>query len=332
MPGRKEMRMMKNGRKIAALLACVLLLGVLLSACGGNKCSLCGKSIRGAGHSTSAGLLCDDCYNSFSGLGTTATRSTNTGVWIAITVMVFVAVFAATSGVVYLVLQKRLPPDTTAPRAARRRAPQEEEYDDVSRPALPVQRPGAHTQRPAAPNRPTASANRPAARRGYTGEWVCPRDRSRNSGPYCTLCGAPRPQAPRSASAVRPAANGSSTQRPARPAAQPPQPAPQPVQRQTYAESFQPAPKSAPATAWQEPDILDTYLREPDEYAPQTAAPAAEPTPAYSGKFARKPQNQDPPAPPQDDQQPEAPAAEPEYDAELLAAIFRQAEQGTDEN
>ena len=60
MPGRKEMRMMKNGRKIAALLACVLLLGVLLSACGGNKCSLCGKSIRGAGHSTSAGLLCDD--------------------------------------------------------------------------------------------------------------------------------------------------------------------------------------------------------------------------------------------------------------------------------
>ena len=30
--------------------------------------------------------------------------------------------------------------------------------------------------------------------------------------------------------------------------------------------------------------------------------------------------------------QPEAPAAEPEYDAELLAAIFRQAEQGTDEN
>ena len=101
---------------------------------------------------------------------------------------------------------------------------------------------------------------------------------------------------------------------------------------QTYAESFQPAPKSAPATAWQEPDILDTYLREPDEYAPQTAAPAAEPTPAYSGKFARKPQNQDPPAPPQDDQQPEAPAAEPEYDAELLAAIFRQAEQGTDEN
>ena len=322
---------MKNGRKIAALLACVLLLGVLLSACGGNKCSLCGKSIRGTGHSTSAGLLCDDCYNSFSGLGTTATRSTNTGVWIAITVMVFVAVFAATSGVVYLVLQKLLPQDTTAPRAARRRVPQEEEYDDVSRPALPVQRPAAHTQRPAAPNRPTASANRPAAQRGYTGEWVCPRDHSRNSGPYCALCGAPHPQAPRSASAVRPAANGSA-QRPARPAAQPPQPAPQPVPRQTYAESFQPAPKAEPTSAWQEPDILDAYLREPDEYAPQASTPAAEPTPTYSGKFARKPQNQDPPAPPQDDQQQETPATEPEYDAELLAAIFRQAEQGTDEN
>ena len=328
---------MKNGRKIAALLACVLLLGVLLSACGGNKCSLCGKSIRGAGHSTSAGLLCDDCYNSFSGLGTTAMRSTNTGVWIAITVMVFVAVFAATSGVVYLVLQKLLPPDTAAPSPSRRRVPQEEEYDDVLRPALPVQRPAAHTQRPTAssrptaPNRPTAPANRPAAQRGYTGEWVCPRDHSRNSGPYCTLCGAPRPQAPRPASAARPVTNDSA-QRPARPATQPPQPAPQPAPRQTYAESFQSAPKSAPAPDWQEPDILDAYLREPDDYAPQTAAPAAEPTPAYSGKFARKPQNQEPPAPPQDDQQQEAPAAEPEYDAELLAAIFRQAEQGTDEN
>ena len=329
---------MKNGRKIAALLACVLLLGVLLSACGGNKCSLCGKSIRGAGHSTSAGLLCDDCYNSFSGLGTTATRSTNTGVWIAITVMVFVAVFAATSGVVYLVLQKLLPPDAAPGRPARR-VPRKDDYDDIPvrrstpRPAAPAQRP-ASSNRAAAPNRPTAAASRPAAPRAYAGEWVCPRDRSRNSGPYCTLCGAPRPQAPRPA-APRPAANGGA-QRPAQPAAQPMQPAPQPVQRQPQAQSFQPAPKAAPAPAWQETDLLDAYLTEPTESAFTEAAPLAESAPAeavptYSGKFARKPQSAEQSPAPQDVRQ-EPELEEPEYDAELLAAIFRQAEQGTDEN
>lgn len=323
--------MMKNGRKIAALLACVLLLGVLLSACGGNKCSLCGKSIRGAGHSTSAGLLCDDCYNSFSGLGTTATRSTNTGVWIAITVMVFVAVFAATSGVVYLVLQKLLPPDAAPGRPARR-MPRKDDYDDIPvRRSAP--RPAAPAQRPASPNR-AAAANRPAAPRAYAGEWVCPRDRSRNSGPYCTLCGAPRPQAPRPA-APRPAANGGA-QRPAQPAAQPMQSAPQPVQRQPQAQSFQPAPKAAPAPAWQEMDLLDAYLTEPTEPAFTEAAPLAESAPAeaaptYSGKFARKPQNAEQPPAPQDVRQ-EPELEEPEYDAELLAAIFRQAEQGTDEN
>ena len=323
------MRMMKNGRKIAALLACVLLLGVLLSACGGNKCSLCGKSIRGAGHSTSAGLLCDDCYNSFSGLGTTATRSTNTGVWIAITVMVFVAVFAATSGVVYLVLQKLLPPDAAPGRPARR-MPRKDDYDDIPvrrsapRPAAPAQRP-ASPNRAAAPSRPAAAPSRQAAPRAYTGEWVCPRDRSRNSGPYCTLCGAPRPQAPRPA-APRPAANGGA-QHPAQSAARPVQPAPQPVQRQPQAQSFQPAPKAAPTPAWQEPDLLDAYLTEPTEPTFTEAAPLAEPAPAeaapaYSGKFARKPQNAEQPPAPQDVR----------YDAELLAAIFRQAEQGTDEN
>lgn len=330
--------MMKNGRKIAALLACVLLLGVLLSACGGNKCSLCGKSIRGAGHSTSAGLLCDDCYNSFSGLGTAATRSTNTGVWIAITVMVFVAVFAATSGVVYLVLQKLLPPDAAPGRPARR-MPRKDDYDDIPvrrsapRPAAPAQRP-ASPNRAAAPSRPAAAPNRPAAPRAYTGEWVCPRDRSRNSGPYCTLCGAPRPQAPRPA-APRPAANGGA-QRPAQPAARPVQPAPQPVQRQPQAQSFQPAPKAAPSPAWQETDLLDAYLTEPTEPTFTEAAPLAEPAPAeaapvYSGKFARKPQNAEQPPAPQDVRQ-EPELEEPEYDAELLAAIFRQAEQGTDEN
>ena len=100
---------MKKARKWIALLAVLMLLSMLLAACGSRKCSLCGKSFRGDGHNTSMGVLCDDCYNS-SALGTVSARS-NTGVWIAITVMVFVAVFAATSGVVYLVLQKLLPPE-----------------------------------------------------------------------------------------------------------------------------------------------------------------------------------------------------------------------------
>ena len=192
--------------------------------------------------------------------------------------MVFVAVFAATSGVVYLVLQKLLPPDAAPGRPARR-MPRKDDYDDIPvrrsapRPAAPAQRP-ASPNRAAAPSRPAAAPSRQAAPRAYTGEWVCPRDRSRNSGPYCTLCGAPRPQAPRPA-APRPAANGGA-QRPAQPAARPVQPAPQPVQRQPQAQSFQPAPKAAPTPAWQEPDLLDAYLTEPTEPTFTEAAPLAD--------------------------------------------------------
>lgn len=314
--GGKEMRQMKNRRKFAALLACVLLLGVLLSACAGTKCSSCGKTIRGTGHSTSMGILCDDCYNSSFGLGTT-TRRTSTGVWIAITVMVFVAVFAATSGVVYLVLQKLLPPEDSKPHTARRSMPREEVYDDISA-RRPIPRPAAPAQsHPPVQNRPAASPSRPAVPHSPTGEWVCPRDRSRNSGPYCTVCGVPRPQAPRPA-APRPAAGTAPVQRPA-----------QPVQQRP---SAQPAPKTAPADAWQTPSMYDAYGTEPAAYSPRAAAPATDPAPAYTGKFAKKTQSDDLTSPSVSFQQEEPTAAEPEYDADLLAAIFREAEQGTDQD
>lgn len=311
--GGKEMRQMKNRRKFAALLACVLLLGVLLSACAGTKCSSCGKTIRGTGHSTSMGILCDDCYNSSFGLGTT-TRRTSTGVWIAITVMVFVAVFAATSGVVYLVLQKLLPPEDSKPHTARRSMPREEVYDDISA-HRPIPRPAAPAQsRPPVQNRPAASPSRPAVPHSPTGEWVCPRDRSRNSGPYCTVCGAPRPQAPRPA-ASRPAAGTAPVQRPA-----------QPVQQRPSAP---PAPKTAPADAWQTPNMHDVYGAEPVEYTAKASASAPGSAPAYSGKFAKKSPNEDLTGLLSDTQQ-ELTETEPEFDADLLAAIFREAEQDTD--
>ena len=59
---------MKKARKMTALLMVLFLLTMMLSACGASQGAPSAKS--------------------------------NTGVWIAITVMVFVAVFSATSGVV----------------------------------------------------------------------------------------------------------------------------------------------------------------------------------------------------------------------------------------
>ena len=261
-PGRKEMIRMKKARKWIALLAVLMLLSMLLAACGSRKCSLCGKSFRGDGHNTSMGILCDDCYNS-SALGTVSARS-NTGVWIAITVMVFVAVFAATSGVVYLVLQKLLPPEEPKSHGPRN---------------------GGAGQRP----------------RPYGGEWVCPRDHSRNSGPYCTLCGAPRPQPPKAGSA--------GAQRPAQPVR--PQ---QPQSPAAYPQAQRPVPPAPQPTA--------AAPRQTPQFdfdaAEQNTVSQPEPPPAYTGKFAKKAS----PAPA------EQPAQEPEYDAELLAAIFREAEQG----
>lgn len=317
---------MKKARKMTALLMVLLLLSVVLCACGGTKCSICGKTIRGQSYNTAAGVVCESCYLSGAGLGASSGRS-NTGVWIAITVMVFVAVFAATSGVVYLVLQKVLPPEDSKPHTARRSMPREEVYDDISA-RRPIPRPATPAQ-----NRPAAAPSRPAVPHSPTGEWVCPRDRNRNSGPFCTVCGAPRPQAPKPA-APRPAAGTAPVQRPAQPVQQrPAQPVQQrPTQPVQQRQSSQPAPKADPADAWQMPSMYDAYGAEQTAYSPRSTAPDAEPAPAYTGKFARKTQQSDDLTPPVSSRQEEPTAAEPEYDADLLAAIFREAERGTDQD
>lgn len=280
-----KMSMMSNRRKFAAFIALALVLSLMLCACGSRKCALCGKSFSGNGHSTTAGTVCDDCYYSGNVVGA-ASSGSNTGVWIAITVMVFVAVFAATSGVVYLVLQRVLPDEKPAPHAARRQEPAPV-YRAPQRPATqPVQQPA----------RQSASQSQ---RNAYSQEWVCARDHSRNFGPYCTICGSPRPQA-------------------ARPAAHQQQQRTQPVRQNVtqngdayYAAAPRPQPQPTQQQSAQQPV--------PPRYVPQQA-PEASPT--YSGKFARKPQPEAEPAPLVDDA---------EFDADLLAAIFREAEQGTDE-
>lgn len=232
---------MKNQGKKFAFLAALLSLSILLTGCGAGS---------------------------------------NTGVWIAIIVMVFIAVFAATSGVVYLVLQKVLPPEEEQPHAARPAQHRSEEIDDVGR--RPLLRPTAQT----------AVQNR-------GGEWICPRDHSRNTGPYCIACGASRPQ---KQAAARPA-QASRTVRSEEEARYAPQ------SRQSYAPTGTTQTRTQPAAP-----AGTTQTRT------QPAAPQQEQV--YTGKFARKE-----PQPVQE----ESIAGESEYDAELLAAIFREAEQGDSE-
>lgn len=262
---------------MTALVSLLLIISLLLGACGSKKCALCGKSYSGSGHSTTMGTVCDNCYYSSSGVGTVSSGS-NTGVWIAITVMVFVAVFAATSGVVYLVLQKVLPEEKKASRTARR----QEASPVYHAPQRPVSQPSHQTGYQA--------TRQPQRNAGYGQEWICARDHSRNFGPYCTLCGASRPQQPR-------------------PTAQQPQ---RPRQVSQNGNTYYSA---APRQQAQQQPVQSRYV--PEE-------PAVEATPTYSGKFARKPQPEAEPVqvPLTDDA---------EIDAELLAAIFREAERGTEE-
>ena len=233
-------------------------------------------------------------------LGTVSARS-NTGVWIAITVMVFVAVFAATSGVVYLVLQKLLPPEE--PKSHGPRNGGAGQRPQAPRPAAKPYAAPRPQQRPAPmeEDEDAYTAPRPQRPRPYGGEWVCPRDHSRNSGPYCALCGAPRPQPPKAGSA--------GAQRPAQPVR--PQ---QPQSPAAYPQAQRPVPPAPQPTA----ATPRQHQQFDFDAAEQNTVSQPEPTPAYTGKFAKKAS----PAPA------EQPAQEPEYDAELLAAIFREAEQG----
>ena len=130
-----------------------------------------------------------------------AASSGNTGIWIAVTVMVFIAVFSATSGVVYLVLQKLLPPEK--PRARSRRT-EDYDYDDLEPAKSAPPRPAPNPQVRPVPNPQSRPAVNTNGGSGSGDVWLCPRDGSRNFGPYCAVCGTNRPVAPRTAAADLP--------------------------------------------------------------------------------------------------------------------------------
>ena len=260
---------MRKMKKLSALLLVLLLLAAVLAGCGSKKCVWCGKSFSGAGHDTGSGYVCDDCYYSLSG-GSASSSGSNTGVWIAVTVMVFIAVFSATSGIVYLVLQKLLPPEKPAPR--RRVETDEDDFE---------------TPRSAAP----------AAPRAEGGVWICPRDKSRNTGPYCAVCGGYRPTAPRQTPQGTRLNVSAQGQNPTRPSgtygARPQQPTAQPRQQMPVSD-----------------------YRRPEPQARQHQPAAEEPQKEYKGRFARR------------EPEPE----ETEVDSELLAAIFREAAKDPEDN
>lgn len=244
---------MRNTKKIISLLA-MLLLAVGLTGCGSSS-------------------------------------SGNTGIWIAVTVMVFIAVFSATSGVVYLVLQKLLPPEK--PKGKIRRA-EEYDYDDLEPEKSAPPRPSISAQRrPAANPQPHQATQAPGNSR--SGDiWICPRDRNRNTGPYCAVCGGKRPEAPK-----------------ANPVPQRPQNAPsRPVPRQ-QTNTRQPGAFAARA---QQPEPDQTYQQMSAQPLQTTQQPERE----YRGKFARRESVQ-------------LPVEEPEVDSELLAAIFREAAENPEE-
>lgn len=278
---------MKRTKRIAALFLAALALAALLAGCSSNKCVLCGKTIRGSGYQTSAGYVCQDCYNSLSSGGAVApVRSgMSTGAWIAVVVMVFIAVFAATSGIVYLVLQRVLPPEEPVSRL--------------------VQTPDSQPRAPRpAPPRPAAN---PAPRSGDTGSgvWICPRDGSRNTSRYCSVCGASRPasSAPRQGSP--------SAQRPA---------APRQENRPASGNGAGPSPRyAAPAGQTARTDGAEPAA--PRQTPPAQVSPEAEEPKAYRPRYAR---------PAQEQPQRKEPEIDPEIDSEWLSAIFREAARDTD--
>ena len=294
---------MMKAKKLTALLLAVLLLTALLAGCGSKQCVWCGKTIRGSGHNTDAGYVCDDCYGSLSGVSSAPSgSSSNAGVWIAVIVMVFIAVFSATSGVVYLVLQKVLPPQKSRSRVVRT-----PDYNDDYEAAAPAN-----------PRPVSASASRSA-----DSMWVCARDGSRNSGPYCTVCGSKRPAAPRPSGASPASQRVQATAQQARPQAarlrvtdenrQVPRPRTsyETAENLGYSRQTPPVQQQPAAPAFRTPEPAQPQSK-PIQSAP--VAPAGEKP--YRPRFAR--------------QEPSV-EEEPEYDSEILAAIFREAAKDPEE-
>lgn len=322
--GRKDEQKMKRIRKITALFLAVLMLAALLAGCSSKQCVWCGKTIRGSGYSTGAGYVCEDCYSSLSGVsaGTAVRSGSNAGVWIAVIVMVFIAVFAATSGVVYLVLQKVLPPERPAGRSRR---VQEEEPPRPRR--APVEdfeapRPRRNTAESyAAPRQTNQTPPRPTA----NGVWVCPRDKSRNTGPYCAVCGANRPVAPRPAQ--RPGAvpqQSVSQQNPApRPTAADQARAAAFAQEASSHINREPAPQPSQQYRVGKFQAPAGRFQAPQQYQPPVQQPEPRQTDAREGfrtAYVR---------PEQEDFT--AVDTDMDVDSELLAAIFREAAKDPEE-
>lgn len=286
---------MKKTKKMTALLLAVLLLASLLAGCGSKQCVWCGKTVRGSGHNTDAGFVCDDCYRSLSGVNSAASGSgSNSGVWIAVIVMVFIAVFSATSGIVYLVLQRVLPKENR--RSPGARTP-DYELNDLESPG------------PAAPRPVNRSGVRPSG-----GLWVCARDGNRNTGPYCVVCGAKRPAPPKSSGEI-PAPQRSQ----ARPSPRPQGTSGVNQQAPRYAASDETEKAFGYA---QQRQTAAAAPRNPKPVQPQSTpaqsvpdAPAVEKP--YRPRFARQEK------PVQEEQ---------EYDSEILAAIFRDVAKDPEEN
>lgn len=192
------MRMSGNMKRLTAFVLTVLLVALMLAGCSSKQCVSCGKSFRSGGYKTGMGYVCDDCYQLSGAVMGSAPRGTSSGVWVAIVVMVFVVVLAATSGVVYIILRQRLEQKKPAPRR--------------SQPQPPVRR----SQPPKAVPRQSAP---PSAQQGSF--WICPNDRSRNTGRFCVVCGAPRPAVTPPRAASTPASPRANPTGPADPAARP---------------------------------------------------------------------------------------------------------------
>lgn len=192
------MRINGNMKRLTALVLTVFLVALMLAGCSSKQCVSCGRSFRGGGYKTGMGYVCDECYQSANAVMGSVQRSTSSGAWIAIVVMVFVVVLSATSGVVYIVLRQKL--EQRKPVTRR------------SQPQPPVRR--SEPPRPA----PRQSPPAPAQQGGF---WVCPNDRSRNTGRFCVACGAPRPTVTPPRAAGAPASPRTNPARPANPAVRP---------------------------------------------------------------------------------------------------------------
>lgn len=201
------MRMSGNMKRFTALVLTVLLVALLLAGCSSKRCVSCGRSFRSGGYKTGTGYVCDDCYQMSGAVMGSTQRSTSSGVWVAIVVMVFVVVLAATSGVVYIVLRQKLEQEKPAPRRSQPRPPVRR-----SQPQPPDRR----SEPPRAAPRQSPSA--PAQQGSF---WVCPNDRSRNTGRFCVACGAPRPAVTPPRNVGNPASSRTNPTRPANPAARP---------------------------------------------------------------------------------------------------------------